>query len=403
MRNFFSRSLESVNPDSSPGIPYMFWHTSNASLTASDNKHQILPGVFLTMREIVINTSIWMTYCMCTKQYNGSMEALADGATVPFRPFVKGECTKMKKKNENGTIPRLIINGSLALTLSSHCVYNDTYPNVKKEVGQSAIMLGFGISKSILQRVFGYFERKRAKKYPAVSNDVSGWEKGVSLQLMLIAVSIYFKCFVNANQSLWNYLVNYAILCCDCVYFMPDGEIVQKVIASLMPSGILLTAILNSICRFFLSLVMGCRGIFMGDDACEYTADPEFASRIAEDVRLNIKADEQVVLTDDHLELIDGLHFCSAVIYSDGSQSPVDSSLKKSLLSSLSGLKKTTFQDIVQANAIRCTTPDSFNRLLVLADELHSQILDHGLDVDFDPMSVIDVTNRDEPFQLVFE
>lgn len=373
----------------------MYYHANNRDLFASKDKYAITPDFYQTMGTIVIDTALWIVYKTSTKVYGSAVEAINDAAAFPFRPFIKGESTKKKKSNLNGRTPRLIINTTTANVLASYVVYNDIGPNVKRPVGSSPICLGYGIARDTIKAVVNCFESRRNKEHPAVSNDIGGWEQGFSFQLMLIACRIYFACFTNtAGQSgkfLWNFLYNYAILCADCVYIMPDGELVQKLFASLMPSGILFTAIFNSLARFFLSRVMGCFGIFMGDDACEYTDDPSNARLVASSIGLNIKLDEEVVLTREeegkHV-LIDGLHFCSAVLFATGEHLPTDSSLMKSVISALTGLKKATFQEIVEANSIRCTTTEGFQKLIEAATHIAEVYRKHGGTINFDPTLV---------------
>jgi len=172
---------------------------------------------------------------------------------------------------------------------------------------------------------------------------------------------------------------------------MPDGELVQKLVASLMPSGILFTAIFNSLARFFLSRVMGCYGIYMGDDACEFTNNPTRARLVGHEIGLNVKLDEEIILTKqvgkEHL-IVDGLHFCSAVLYADGSHVPTQSSLNKSVVSGLTGLKKATFQEIVEANTVRCNTKEGYDNLIKAATRVADLYRARGGQVDFDPDTV---------------
>lgn len=404
-RNFISSCIPSVNMDSSPGVPFMHYHVSNGMLFDSDNRHSICLDYTSTMRDIVIDTALWIAYKMSTMYYESAEQAIADAVAFPFRPFIKGEATKSKKTNANGPTPRLIINTSIPCMLASYLVYNDMHPNSKRLVGDSPITLGFGTSRKTVSKVVGSFEKARDEKFPAVSNDVGGWEQGFSFQLMLIAVRIYYESFQNKSTNLWRFLYNYSLLCADCYYVMPDGEIVRKLLSALMPSGILFTAIFNSLARNFLSRVMGCYGIYMGDDACEYTADPKRAADIALSVRLNLKVDEQITLThevDGKHKLLDGLHFCSAVLYPDGSHSPTRSSLYKSVLSAFTGLRKSTYQELVEANTVRCTTRESFEELCDIAQSLAAQykalngsvLFDRGLVRNFGDVDSLGLTGE---------
>lgn len=387
--------IPSINPDATPGVPYMYYHANNRALFSSDMLYYITPEISTTMKDIVVSTAMWIVYCTSTKHYSDSIAAIHDAAAFPFRPFIKGESTKTKKQNANGNTPRLIINTTTANVLASYVIYNDTGLNNKRPVGTSPVTLGYGVSRETVKSVVNCFESRRDNKYPAVSNDIGGWEQGFSFQLMLIACRIYYSCFTNiggvSGDYLWNFLSNYAILCADCVYIMPDGQLVQKIVASLMPSGILFTAIFNSLARFFLSRVMGCYGIFMGDDACEYTSDPARAKTIASNIGLNVKADEEVVLTEyrDGVHLLrDGLHFCSAVLFPNGDHLPSDSSLLKSVISALSGLKKASFQQIVEANTLRCNTKQGYDNLIKQAIHIQTVYNNHGGNLDFDPALV---------------
>lgn len=387
MRSFIRSCIPSVNMDSSPGVPFMHYYVTNGKLFESEDLYSVCLDYQLTMHDIVVESALWIAYRTSTRYYTSAEDAMKDAVAFPFRPFIKGEATKSKKTNANGPTPRLIINTSIPCMLASYLVYNDMFPNSKRVAGDSPITLGFGASKSIVSRVVGSFEKARGERFPAVSNDVGGWEQGFAFQLMLIAVRIYYECFQNKSTHLWRFLYNYALLCADCYYVMPDGEIVRKTLSALMPSGILFTAIFNSLARNFLSRVMGCYGIYMGDDACEYTSDPCEAARIALEVRLNLKVDEQVVLTKEingkHV-LVDGLHFCSAVLYPDGSHSPTRSSLYKSVLSAFTGLRKSTFQELIEANTVRCTTPESFDELCRIAQSLADQYISLNGSVSFD-------------------
>lgn len=395
IRNFLFHCVPSVNPDATPGVPYMFYFPDNKTMFSSDVQFYITPHVLAPARSIVVDTALWIVYKTSTTQYGCALDAMSDAAAFPFRPFVKGESTKIKKRNANGKTPRLIINTTTANVLASYVVYNDVGLNAKRPIGESPITLGYGVARDTVKSVVHCFESRRKNKYPAVSNDIGGWEQGFSFQLMLIACRIYHACFTNnvgtSGVLLWRFLSNYALLCADCVYVMPNGQLVQKLVASLMPSGILFTAIFNSLARFFLSRVMGCFGIFMGDDACEYTSDPARAAAIAVDVGLNIKVDEQIVLTepvDDEFRLIDGLHFCSAVLYANGDHVPSDSSLMKSVLSALTGLKKATFQEIVEANTLRCNTQQGYDNLIRTALHIQRLYQANGGSLDFDPDKV---------------
>lgn len=395
IHNFLYHCVPIVNPDATPGVPYMYYYADNRSLFASKIEYYLTPDYGARMLDIVVDTALWIVYCTATKSYGDARSAINDAAAFPFRPFIKGETTKMKKKNKNGNTPRLIINTTTANVLASYVVYNDTGPNQKRPIGTSPITLGYGVARDTVRSVVSCFETRRANKYPAVSNDIGGWEQGFSFQLMLIACSIYYSCFTNTSgesgEFLWNFLSNYAILCADCVYIMPDGELVQKKVASLMPSGILFTAIFNSLARFFLSRVMGCFGIFMGDDACEFTSNPERAKDIAQQIGLNIKTDEEVVLTSrrgNEYVLEDGLHFCSAILFPNGDHLPNDSSILKSVISALTGLKKASFQEIVQANTLRCNTQEGFDRLIKYALRIQEVYNNNGGNVDFDPTKI---------------
>jgi hypothetical protein len=115
------------------------------------------------------------------------------------------------------------------------------------------------------------------------------------------------------------------------------------------------------------------------------------AKKIAHDIGLNVKIDEEIVLTqliDDQHVLVDGLHFCSAVLYPNGDHLPTDSSLIKSVVSALTGLKKASFQDIVQANTVRCTTQKGFDTLCDWADRVVEIYRSHGGDLVFDRTQV---------------
>jgi hypothetical protein len=146
----------------------------------------------------------------------------------------------------------------------------------------------------------------------------------------------------------------------------------------------------------------------MGDDACEYTDDPTRARQVGHDIGLNVKLDEEIILTElvgDEHHIVDGLHFCSAVLYADGSHVPTQSSLNKSVVSGLTGLKKATFQEIVEANTVRCNTREGYDNLIAAAMRVADLYRARGGTVEFDPAKVRnfgDVTSFGLTGQIVY-
>lgn len=392
-----------VNGSSSPGVPLMSSFKTNNDLFESDTLISLTGDTknIVTMRELVALAATHSVYMMSMYDFEDGIDGIKSSASYPVRSFVKNEVNKVKKSDENGPTPRIIVNESVVTQLATYSVYCDVYPNFKKDLGESSICLGIGFTKAKVLSVVNKFERDRGGRYPAVSNDVSGWEQGFSFELFLFVVCTYFRCFTNRNAKLLRFLINYAVCKADCIYVMPNGECVRKKYAGLMPSGILLTAVFNSIARFLLSILMGCWGVFMGDDACEYTPNPSRAAEEAEKMGVNIKKDVQrpdgtweiniiplTVDVDNKHILIDGLQFCSATLHTDGLCTPTDSSLVKSLYKAIA-YKGITYTQAVQCNTVRCTTDNAFNQLLANADRIHKAALRAGIDVEYNPDEVI--------------
>lgn len=416
--NFLYESTYNINRDSSPGVPLMSNFKTNGELFDSPVRISLTGDChnIVTMRELVALAALHSVYIMSTEDLKDGIDGFAQSASYPVRPFVKNEVNKLKKADQNGRTPRIIVNESVVTQLATYAVYCDAYPNQKKELGESSVCLGIGFTPAKILKVIDRFERLRNNEFPAVSNDVSGWEQGFSFQLFLFVVCTYFRCFTNANNKLLRFLINYAICKADCIYVMPNGQCVRKKVAGLMPSGILPTAVFNSIARFLLSILMGCWGIFMGDDACEYTPDPVRSAREADDMGINIKQDVSkddgtiehniiplTVEIDGRHELVDGLQFCSATLHVDGRCTPADGSLLKSLFKAIAyggGGKGITYTQAVQCNTVRCTSDKAFSQLLLNAERVYAAAVRKGIDIEYNPEDIINLGVQ-HPYVLI--
>lgn len=402
---FLYESTFHLNRDSSPGVPLMATYKTNGDLFDSKIRISLSGDTdnIVTMRELVALAALHSIYVMSTQDIEDGIHGIELSASFPVRAFVKNEVNKLKKSDDNGRTPRIIVNESVVTQLATYAVYYDIGQNQVKSLGESSVCLGIGFTHDKVLSVVRKFETLRGRKYPAVSNDVSGWEQGFSFQLFLFVVCTYCRCFVNGNFKLLRFLINYAICKADCVYVMPNGECVIKLWAGLMPSGILLTAMFNSIARFLLSILMGCWGVFMGDDACEYTSDPHRSALEAESMGVNIKKD--VVHADGTVErniipltyevegehrLLDGLQFCSATLHEDGLCTPSDGSLVKSLYKAIA-YKGITYTQSVQCNTVRCTTDKAFRQLLDNAARVCEAARRMGIEVEYHPEEIINL------------
>lgn len=370
--------------ESSPGFPLMHTYSTNAKLLESEDLIELTFSVSgnvmvssVSMKEIVALAALWQTFTMCTYTFTSGLEAYEMGAVLPNRMFIKNEINPTRKVDAHGcTTPRGIVNESVIAQLSSTLIYPGTLGGFMP-VLSNRMMIGFGVTRDIVAGVVKFVKNRCGDK-AVVSDDIKGFEKNFSAELLALAAGIHSRNLKSHNSKL--YMRNFALTRSDNVYVMPDGEIIRKKVPSLMPSGIILTTLFNCIGRLFLVFKAGGDGIVLGDDCVEWHDEVSFMVFMYIQMGIDIR---------DIVECVDCIKFCSASLYENGDHIPDDSSLFDSFVQAL--LSKTNFNMVVGANLDRCLGVEAKSRCYAMADKVAKLAALRGHDCKYVPSDALEI------------
>lgn len=380
----------------------MFKYNSNAKLFDSTdviNIPVLISGVVtdvrMTWTEIVVHDALWQAFVLSMADLESC--ELGDtallGLVPPNRVFVKNEINPNRKSDVNGTTPRIIINEPVSAMLCASLIYPGSLGGFKP-LGGSRMMIGYGVTKDNIMKVVNKVETLKYEHSQthlstvAVSDDVAGFERNFSESLFSIAMGTHSRTLSSKNST--NFCRNYSIVRTDCVYLLPHNELVCKLIPALMPSGDLLTTLINCIGRLYLAFRADNDAIVAGDDCIDITDNMD---------RMVDNYSKMGVQVRD-FELCDReYYFCSATLKPNGDHIPTESSFVDSFVRAIA--KGESLTQCVTANIPRCIGVDALKLCFDCAERVHRLALKCGLESDYMPSNVVNYERVEGP--LVYE
>lgn len=290
--------MRELQPDSSPGYPWMREAATNEEFTAKFGEDAIVDMVIARMQALEGN-------------FEGPYHAVHNNMVDPIRLFIKNELHSADKARQKRF--RLIASVSVIDQLVERVLFS---AQNKAEIAQwSSIPSkpGLGLHDEGLE----VLRDEMAAYSKPVETDVSGFDwsvKGWMLRLDAVA-RLRLAGFSTSALGLGNTVVERIVLnrvrcLSQAVFVFSDGQVISQGVPGIQKSGSYNTSSTNSRIRWMLARLAGAKAAMtMGDDCVEEYA--EGAPAVYERVGLLIKGYKTVTLSE-------GISFCSHTFTESG-------------------------------------------------------------------------------------
>lgn len=294
--------IPDLKPTSSPGFPLCVQYGFNSEAIAAEEQMMVYVAAYRLMRwrdATEEERAVW------TERPG---VAVNDYITAPSHVFMKGEPHSERKLREGRY--RIINSIDVVSQLAVRAFAGRFSRNVRNafmsDVGSA---IGIGFTDECIQEFGEMYSRYVALYGPAVTFDVSGWDRSLPPELLQLGVRVVAKLCMSHRDEWTGIMQVWSELMATCLYHLPDGSIIRKEYEGMMASGSYLTSTFNTVMRVLLASLCGNVNVANGDDSIEFS--PDVPAALAKYKSMGFK------LRELKMEREDKFSFCSHTYYRD--------------------------------------------------------------------------------------